>query len=643
MCGIAGRFHPIALPNEPAWHTRVTSLLAHRGPDGTGRYVDDHCELVHRRLAIVDLSLAGQQPMTNEDGTIRVTFNGEIYNHRELRAELKTRGHEFRSSADTEVLVHLYEEYGTQMVNRLRGMFAFGLYDQKRKTLMLSRDRFGIKPLYYTTLNGELVFASEIKAITALNGFKPEIDRQACYDYLSLGYIPEPSTGFKNVSALPAATVLVADAKGQRISKFYQLKARPEINKPLREAARAVSEDLLDAVQSQSVADVPVAALLSGGIDSSLVVAAYRRAANVSPQTFNVRFPDKGYDETAVAVAVAEHCDTDHQTIDLSDWAVTPESVIDLLRHFDQPFADTSLIPMYWVARAIRERGIVCTLSGDGGDEAFGGYARFWRANKLAALAKLPWWIQSSLASTGSSLAGWTRDRGRQLEKAVRLAQQGWKDAAVLLAGLSSYQNEEQKQQLVAREARDNLRPVERHFNGYSPAGVRDLEELSQRMTENLFAVGLTSDMLRKVDMMSMRASIEVRVPFLDEQVVERGLSLPHTLKTNGKEGKLVLRELAADWLPSQVTTHRKQGFSIPLDVMVTEPFHVMLQDHLLSDASRISSFIDSGITSRWLERFKWSRQGHHSDGTMSRGGLYQRIVILLSLELWMRQYNLSW
>jgi asparagine synthase (glutamine-hydrolysing) len=591
----------------------------------------------------VDLSPLGQQPMTNEDGTIQVVFNGEIYNHRELRAELQTRGHRFRSSADSEVLVHLYEDFGTEMVNRLRGMFAFGIYDKKRKTLLLSRDRFGIKPLYYTTIDGQTVFASEIKAITALGAFKPALDRQACYDYLSLGYIPEPSTGFENITALPAGTVLVADATGHRVNKFYTLEARPNAGKTIKEAARAVSEDLLDAVHYQSVADVPVAALLSGGIDSSLVVAAYRRAANVSPQTFNVRFPEKSYDETAVALAVAQHCETDHQTIDLRDWAVTPESVTDLLCHFDQPFADTSLIPMYWVARAIRERGIVCTLSGDGGDEAFGGYARFWRANKLAALAKLPLWIQSSLASTGSSLARWTRDRGRQLEKAVRLAQQGWKNSAVLLAGLSSYQNEEQKQQLVAREARDNLRSVERHFNGYSPAGVKDLEELSQRMTENLFRVGLTSDMLRKVDMMSMRASIEVRVPFLDEQVVERGLSLPHELKTNGREGKLVLRALAADWLPPQVTTHAKQGFSIPLDVMVTEPFHVMLRDYLLSDSSRIRSFIDSGVTSRWLEKFKSSAKRSRRDGAMSRVGLYQRIIILLSLELWMRRYNLSW
>jgi asparagine synthase (glutamine-hydrolysing) len=643
MCGIAGRFHPISLPVDHTWRTRADALLAHRGPDGSGHYLDDYCELVHRRLAIVDLSDAGRQPMTNEDGTVEVVFNGEIYNHRELREELKARGHQFRSSADTEVLVHLYEESGPEMVERLQGMFAFGIYDQRRKSLLLARDRFGIKPLYYAKLAGQLLFASEIKAIVAFDAFKPTIDRQACYDYLSLGYVPEPLTGFENVHALPAGTILVTDAAGLRITKFSQVKACPEPEKTLADAARSVSDELLDSVRSQSVADVPVAALLSGGIDSSLVVAAYKRTAEVAPKTFNVRFPDKSYDETAIAVAVAAHCGTDHQTIDLGDWAVTPESIIDLLRHFDQPFADTSLIPTYWVARAIRTRGIVCTLSGDGGDEAFGGYARFWRVNKLARLAKLPHWLQSALTSTGSSLAAWTRDRGRQLEKAVRLACQGWEDSAVLLAGLSSYQNEQQKQVLVSRAARENLRSVERHFNGYSPAGVRDLEELSQRMTENLFSVGLTSDMLRKVDMMSMRASIEVRVPFLDERVVERGLALPHRLKTDGRKGKLVLRALAAEWLPSQVTTHPKQGFSIPLDVMVRESFHTMLHDYLLSNSSRIRSFIDPDLTCRWLQLFRGSSDRRHSGGTISRGGLYQRIIILLSLELWMRQHNLSW
>jgi asparagine synthase (glutamine-hydrolysing) len=642
MCGIAGRFHPVALPIDQFWHERADSLLEHRGPDGRGFFCDTRCELVHRRLAIVDLTTAGRQPMTNEDGSVRVVFNGEIYNHRELRSWLQGRGHRFRSTADTEVLVHLYEECGEQLVERLRGMFAFAIYDEPRGVLLLARDRFGIKPLYFAVVDDQIVFASEMKAILALEAFSPTLDRQACYDFLSLGYIPEPLTGFANISALPTGTVLIADAAGHRIKSFHEITATPQRQLKLSDAVDEVSNLLLESVRYQSVADVDVGALLSGGIDSSLVVGAYHQVGAVLPKTFNVRFPDKQYDETPVALAVSKQYNTNHITIDLGDWAVTPESILDLLRHFDQPFADTSLIPTYWVSRAIRQRGIVCALSGDGGDEAFGGYARFWRANRLIELARLPSWIQRPLIFTGNSLAGVTRDWGRQVAKAIQLARFGRADSAFVLAGLSSYQNEIQKRQLVRREAREDLKPVERHFNGHAPAALPDLETFSSRMTENLFSVGLKSDMLRKVDMMSMRAGVEVRVPFLDERLVDFGLSLPHRLKTNGREGKLVLRELAARWLPREVATHPKHGFSIPMDVMVNSRFHEMLRSYLLSTNARIRSFINSGLTQEWVELFEASSSGH-GGGTISRGGLYQRIVMLLSLEAWMRQHSLSW
>jgi asparagine synthase (glutamine-hydrolysing) len=603
--------------------------------------VDNNCELVHRRLAIVDVSPAGNQPMPNEDGSVYVVFNGEIYNHRDLRAELKNQGHSFRSTSDTEVLVHLYEEHGAEMVNRLRGMFSFVIYDRRQRRLLMARDRFGIKPLYYAIVNNQWVFASEIKAILALTDFTPAIDRQACYDFLGLSYIPEPQTGFANIHALPRGTTLVVSDKGHRLTKFYQLQARPGFKKSLAAAVDSASDSLIHAVNYQRMADVPVAALLSGGIDSSLVVGAYCRAANLAPTTFNVRFPDEEYDETAMAHAVAGHYQTKHHTINLGDWAVTPESIISLLEHFDQPFADTSLIPTYWVARAIREQGIICTLSGDGGDEAFGGYGRFWRANKLMRLMQFPGWLQQCLRLTGSSLKGWTRNWGRQVDKAVALARDGQEDSAVLLAGLSNYLSEQQKQDLVSSSARQGLQSAYRHFNGH-PGGIYDLESLSQRMTENLFSVGLPSDMLRKVDMMSMLAGIEVRVPFLDEEMVELGLELPHHFKTDGHQGKLVLRELAARWLPEQVAAHPKQGFSIPLDVLVTDHFHSMLHDYLLSPGSRIRLLINTQMVQRWLEQFKNSKQGGRA-GHISRGGLYQRIFILLSLELWLRKHKLSW
>jgi asparagine synthase (glutamine-hydrolysing) len=642
MCGLAGRFHATRLPAADGWHVRADQLLAHRGPDGQGHFVDERCELVHRRLALIDLSPTGRQPMTNETGDIQIVFNGEIYNHRELRALLAARGHVFRSTSDTEVIIHLYEEQGDRLVELLRGLFAFAIYDAPRRRLLLARDRFGVKPLFYAMHEQQLVFASEMKAITALPRFRPSLDRQACCDFLGLGYVPEPATGFAEIAALPPGSILVSSPDGQHVASYYDLQARPEPARRLPETVGALTERLLASVRSQAEADVPVAALLSGGIDSSLVVAAHRRATGERTTTFNVRFPDPRHDETPVALSVARHLDTQHHVIELGDWGMSPETLVGIVRHFDQPFADTSCIPMYCVSRAIREQGIICTLSGDGGDEAFGGYARFWRANRLARLMHLPRWARAAARGAGRMLETWTRDLGRQLAKAAELADAGRRDSAILLAGLSNYVTEEQKVELLLPPAAVDMMPVYRHFDGYRPTGVTDLEELSRRMTETLFHVGLPSDMLRKVDMMSMRAGIEVRVPMLDENVVALGLTLPHRLKTDGHEGKLVLRALARQWLPPRVARHPKHGFSIPLDVMATPAVHKLLEDLLLASDARTSWFLNRALIQSWLARFREAAYAPRG-GSISRAGLYQRVFTLLSLELWMRDHQLSW
>src|SRR6266487_5375787 len=343
MCGVAGRFHPVALGGAPGWAPRASALLAHRGPDGEGHYSDDRCELVHRRLALIDLSPTGHQPMANEDESVLVIFNGEIYNHQELRAQLTAAGHQFRGTSDTEVLVHLYEDRGERLVEDLRGIFAFAIYDRPRRRLTLARDRFGVKPLFYAQLDGQWVFASEIKAIAALPGFRPTLDRQACYDFLGLGYVPEPTTGFGNIAALPSASTLTIAPEGHALRRYHEVIAEPNGHRDLGAVSRIAEERLLAAVKRQAVADVPVAALLSGGIDSSLVVATHERAGLGPTTTFNVRFPDKGHDETAMARRVAEHYGTQHQVIDPGEGGLTPDLVLDLLRHFDQPFADTSL------------------------------------------------------------------------------------------------------------------------------------------------------------------------------------------------------------------------------------------------------------------------------------------------------------
>ena len=643
MCGIAGRFSATGLPDAGDWAARADKLLAHRGPDGSGHFRDERCELVHRRLALIDLSPSGRQPMTNETGDIQIIYNGEIYNHRALRDELEALGHTFRSTSDTEVLIHLYEERGEHLVERLRGIFAFAIYDAQRRRLLLARDRFGVKPLFYATLGTQIVFASELKAITALPDFRPELDRQACCDFLGLGYIPEPATGFANIHALLPGTVLTATPEGRHTRTYFSVEARPEPERRLEDAVPALAERLLAAVKAQAVADVPVAALLSGGIDSSLVVAAHRRGTGERTSTFNVRFPDRSHDETATALTVAEHCGTSHQVIELRDYALTPDGLLDIIRHFDQPFADTSCIPMYWVSRAIREHGIICALSGDGGDEAFGGYGRFWRANRLARLMRLPAWARATASRIGLALASHTRDMGRQLAKAVAIADAGRQDSAVLLSGLSNYMTERQKHELLLPPA-DQFQPVCRQFNGYRPAGTADLEELSRRMTETLFAVSLPSDMLRKVDIMSMRASIEVRVPLLDEDVVALGLTLPHHLKTDGHEGKLVLRALARRWLPDSIARHPKHGFSIPLDVMSTPALHSMLEDLLLGVDACTGWFLNRALVRDWLAKFRRAAtEPAGRGGAISREGLYHRVFTVLSLELWMRDHRLAW
>jgi asparagine synthase (glutamine-hydrolysing) len=642
MCGFAGRFHCVALPPDQDWARRADGLLAHRGPDGRGYWVDPHCELVHRRLALIDLTDTGSQPMANEDGSVLVVYNGEIYNHRALRSELQQAGHHFRGTSDTEVLVHLYEACAERMVQKLRGIFAFAIYDLRHRRLLLVRDRFGVKPLYYARHDGEWLFASEIKAILARTSFRPAIDRQACYDFLGLGYVPEPATGFIGIHCLPSAGLLSVADGSAGLSQFYRVTASPNDALQLTEVRPALDAVLLDAVHGQTAADVPVAALLSGGIDSSLVVAAQTRSSSTPALTFNVRFPDKRYDETDSAVAVARHCGTRHHTLELGDWALRPETTVDLLRHFDQPFSDPSLLPMYWISRAVKDQGIICTLCGDGGDEAFGGYQQFRRADQLLQLMKLPTWMSALVGGARRGSGEWYPDWGRQVAKAFELAAAGRHDSSVILAGLSNYLSEDQKGELVRPEAREGLLPVYRHFDGYAQATAAGLEELSARMTERLFVVSLPGNMLRKVDMMSMRAGIEARVPLLDEQVVALGLTLPHRLKTAHGRGKRVLRSLAAQWLPRSIAYRPKRGFSAPLAALATPPFHEMAADLLVSGRPQTGAILDSGRVDQWLRTFRTGVRGPGA-GTMSRGGLPRRVFTILALEIWLREHRLAW
>jgi asparagine synthase (glutamine-hydrolysing) len=326
-------------------------------------------------------------------------------------------------------------------------------------------------------------------------------------------------------------------------------------------------------------------------------------------------------------------------TLDPDD--LSPDAVCGLLRHFDQPFADPSLVPTHAVARAVRRHGIICTLTGDGGDESFGGYSEFWRLERLHQMMGAPEWVLATAGGLARPLAEWTRDRGRQALKAVELARAGRSSSASLLAGLSTYVGETEKEGLIDPGARIGLEPVHRHF-GDPYAAPGDLEQLSWQMTRNHFELSLPSDMLRKVDMMSMRTGIEVRVPMLDEELVGLALTLAHREKTDGQQGKLILREIAAQWLPSEVANHPKHGFTVPLDVMVRPQFHDALGDLVGRSDSRISSFVQMPLVHDWLARFRKGGVGR-SGGRISREGLHLRVLMLLALELWMRDWGLTW
>ncbi|NLB07388.1 MAG: asparagine synthase (glutamine-hydrolyzing), partial [Desulfobulbaceae bacterium] len=375
MCGICGFSW-----NDEALIRKMADRIVHRGPDQEGLFCTDGMSLGFRRLSIIDLSENGSQPMFNEDNTVCLVFNGEIYNFQELRPQLEARGHRFRSNTDSEVILHGYEEYGIDVVNHLRGMFGFALYDTVRKRLLLARDRIGIKPLYYTRQNGRLVFGSEIKSILQDPGVERQVNHQALYDYLGFEFVPAPETMFAGISKLPAGHLLVWENGQASVRRYWDLSFRPAAPMPrFEEAVEQLREHLDIAVKSHLVSDVPLGVFLSGGLDSSCLVALMRRHISGPLKTFTIGYEDKTFSELDYAQIVADHCQTDHRVLRLD--SLKPAYVEETLYHLDEPMTDLSTVPLYLLCRQAREHVTVC-LSGEGADESFAGYDRF-KASRL--------------------------------------------------------------------------------------------------------------------------------------------------------------------------------------------------------------------------------------------------------------------
>jgi asparagine synthase (glutamine-hydrolysing) len=630
MCGIGGWIgHQM---NAKVAAENMTRALRHRGPDDHGIYSMPNVTLVHTRLSIIDLSPAGKQPMSNQNQTIWSVFNGEIYNHRELKQRLERKGCRFKGHSDSEIIPYLYEDVGIDFVDLLRGMFAIAVYDSRSRSLVLARDRFGIKPLFYAPEENCLAFASEIDALRTLPGIDLTIDRQAAYDFASLFFIPAPETFYKGIRALDAGEILESrldqHAITWKIRRHHRWTMAPDPTIKMPQAVQRTEALVSTAVERQLESDVPLGCLLSGGIDSSLVSVAAQKVLGGGLRTFNVRFSDKKYDETWAAKAVADHIRSDHTILDMDAERGTWSRVTNILLHAGQPFADTSIFAVNALCRLMRQH-VTVALSGDGGDEAFGGYT-FYR--HIAAIAKLQMVPRALWLGGAAVLSPFARTGSILSRLPSRMRDLAGADDISIIQNLFSWVRESELRRLFLDQ--DKVDPVRRLFEPrweyVFPRGSSRVERLSAFTTEANVRLMLANDFLFKVDSASMKESLELRVPMLDEELFAYGLRLPHHLKVRGKMCKIILREVAHHWLPSSVAQKSKWGFGVPVDSWVDAEFKTQLRETLLGRVSRISALFRPEAYRPIIEAFC---DGRPYQG-ISRVGLYQRAIMLLSVEL---------
>lgn len=578
---------------------RMNRTLTHRGPDDAGYFVDGRIALAMRRLSIIDLE-GGSQPIANEDGTVRVVYNGEIYNYLELRSDLESRGHRFETQSDTEVIVHLYEEYGEDCVTRLAGMFAFALWDGRGQRLLLGRDRLGIKPLFYSWEPGRrLVFGSEIKAILAA-GVDREPDRQALYDYLSLMYVPTPATSYKAIRKLPPGSILTCSESGMEIREYWDLPLPESGNENLlpKDVDSTILERIEAAVRRHMIADVPVGALLSGGLDSTTVTAVMRRELGIPVKTFTAGFAHASYDESADARLVADTLATDH-----IEQIVQPDmipSIEGLLAHFDEPFADYSAIPTYLVSKLASEH-LKVVLTGDGGDEVFAGYPTHtaYRAARLFRL--IPRVVRRNLIDPLVMAMPTSMERISLDYMAKRFVR-----GVDLPLGQGHYWwkvifSEQDKKKLCSPDwidtgMEDTYRVFDRYFRKAGHA--HPLNQLLYVDTKTF----LLDDNLTKVDRMTMAVSLEARVPLLDHELVEFVARLPPSAKSRGFQTKRLLRNAVRGLLPKSIRKGKKRGFTPPLPHWIRNELREFMTESLAPEKIRETGLLNPEYVTGLLE-----------------------------------------
>jgi asparagine synthase (glutamine-hydrolysing) len=626
MCGICGELTFDGAPVREEELIAMRDRLLHRGPDSFGAYVSSRgtSGLGFRRLRIIDLSPNASQPMANEDGTVQVVFNGEIYNYQALREGLIQRGHRFRSQSDTEAIVHLYEEKGADCIADLEGMFAIAIWDERAGRMTLARDRAGKKPLFYYRDDRRLAFASEIKAFFGHHAIAIEPDPEAIPYYFIYGYVPLPATIYRNVWQLEPGTVMTVEMGGRCVTRRYWQLRYPEAGevRPIaREAAASgVRERLTRAVERRLMSDVPLGAFLSGGLDSTIVVGLMSRMMSEPVKTFSIGFEgDPAYDETSYARLAAERFKTDHTEFRVSPSAL--DLIDTLVWHHDGPFGDSSAVPTYLVSKLTREK-VTVVLTGDGGDELFAGYLRFYAAllaDRIPApLGRLARGLLSRLPTPASDRHWLARAQRFASAMGAPLHDRLTRWNALFFDDLEA---------LLRPDFVAGLKPIDklRHI-AEQRSMLAGRSPLSEALHAN-FASYLADDLLVKTDRCTMANSLEARSPFLDRELVEYAAGLPDDLKLSGRRTKVILREAFADLVPPAIEHRGKMGFGVPLDAWFRGELRDHMRDLLLSPAARYRDMLSGAFVERLVAR--------HLSQTVNLG---QQLWSIMCFEAWLQR-----
>lgn len=629
MCGICGIFSPKNEVDFIPAIDRMTQAIDHRGPDGKSTWINQThgVALGHVRLAIIDLE-GGIQPMVDSTGTCHIVFNGEIYNYREIRKQLVDMGAPLQTDSDTEAILCGYMRWGKGVLSRLNGMYAFAIYDERNHSLFLARDRTGIKPLYYFSNGDQFVFASEIKSILSDNTIPRALNYPALADYLTLGYVVGPKTMFANISEIPPGTsITVSNGGSHEIVQHWRWERKP-LNLTLPQANELTKRVLLKSLENHLVADVPVGAFLSGGIDSSTIALLIGKELGQTIDTFHVSFGEAAYDESRFAQLVATAAGSRHHTIQLENSTASMDDMRQIALQFDQPFSDSSAIPSYYICREIRNY-VKTALAGDGGDEMFGGYHRFRYAVVAEQLARLSRPVVGMLLAVNKIVGLISPDIARKFFRLLTAAH-SLPDDRLLVLSCFTYPGK--LDELIAESGIDKI-------GAYKPGfGARDEQTNdSDAFIDATVRCTLPDHYLKKVDMMSSAHGLEVRVPFLGNDVLDLSACLPTALKFNERTSKTLLKNILLDYMPSEFINRKKQGFDIPLDTYLGLENKNIMAAEIKDEGSLLGTLIKRAVRNELCDEFE---AGSYSLSKYSRQMVYNHVYMFWCLKLWLDKWQ---